>query len=83
VTLKSASGNPDLFGEKFYAPNVNGRDCPSCTLCRSRTAGYENCIVTSGTTSFYVMIYAFDYYTDGELKIEGSNLVGVVRADFL
>ena len=48
LTLTSDSGNPDLFGEKFCAPNIIGRDCESCSLCRSRGGGSESCIVTSG-----------------------------------
>ena len=34
-----------------------------------------------GTQTFYVAVYAFQNYTDGDLMIEGSNLAGVVKVD--
>ena len=35
------------------------------------------------THTFYVTVYAFENYTDGDLMIEGIHLAGVVKVDHL
>jgi len=81
LTAYSDKGDIDLFAEEDQVPHIDGTNCPSCALCKTRWSRIDTCEnITIEEKYFYAAVVSQRNHTGASLRVKGTNLLNVTSA---